>query len=392
MHSELIQGDTNNKPTLMCYMAAIAICLLPILGPYKFVGSVSIGLVFLLVVALVSIFIKRSISINKPIILLLIIHSLLSVVSFYTLKYNSGLMSMFWGIIVAFITCLSFMQILSFYEKKSFLRVLCILSIICGGFLVYQFISINLGNIPHNGKFFSELVTGYSWSSSVEYRRPNSVFSEPSYFAIYFLPILALMLLKNKYTIAIICSLLLFLSTSTLGILGSILVICIYSIIKGKYKVLILFFVIFSFLFVSIQYLNIDWLLKYNLTKISSVNQDSGIRMTGYVKYFFELPLVNQIVGVGFFQLSNYFKDYGLFNYSNAFVLVLINQGVLGIVAFISFLLWLLKKTTVEGRLFLAILVIISSIDAFIYSNNFYYILFYVLVFSNKLKSRELTE
>ncbi|NOU95111.1 hypothetical protein GC093_18045 [Paenibacillus sp. LMG 31456] len=370
----------STKPKLLNYLAAFAICLMPILGPYKLLGPFSIGIIFLLLIAMLSIINKKAISINYPLFFVLMVHCFLSFITYFTLDYNEGIMSMFWSIAMALISSFAVMQIVPFYEKRSFFRVITVLSAICGGFLIYQFIVINQGKIPFNGKIFNELVKGYTWSDSVTYLRMNSFFSEPSYFAIFILPVMAFMLIKDKYFYAIVCCLLLFISTSTLGIIGSIILIIMYAILKKNYKIIAVFSVLMILIVFFVQNLNVEWLLKNNLNKIASSNENSQIRFIGYLDYYWKLPLVNQFLGVGFSQLSNYFREYGLHNYSNAFVIVLINYGLIGYLAFIFFIIWLFRITTSSGKIFLGIMVIICAIDSFIYSYNFYYILFYVLV------------
>ncbi|TXK77947.1 O-antigen ligase family protein [Paenibacillus sp. N3.4] len=372
----------SEKSNSINYLAAFSICLMPILGPYKLIGPFSIGIIFLVLVAVLSIIIKKTLSINLPLFFILIVHCFLSFLSYFSLDYNEGILSMFWSILMALTSSLALMQIVPFYEKKSFLRVLTFLSIVCGSFMVYQFIVINQGGIPYNGKLFGELAKGYTWSDSVTYLRMNSFFSEPSYFAIFFLPLMAFMFINEKKTYAIICCLLLFLSTSTLGILGSIIVILMYALIKKNYKIIVVLLILGIIIVFCVQILNIEWLLRNNLNKIATTNENSQIRFIGYLEYFWELPIVNQFLGVGFSQLSNYFSNYGLYNYSNTFVIVLINYGILGLIAFIFFIIWLFKVTTDDGKIFLGIMVIISAIDSFIYSNNFYYVVFYILVFS----------
>jgi hypothetical protein len=380
----LVEKSVYNKPIIINYLAAIAICLTPILGPYKFIGPFSVDVILLLIVASIAIIKNKALTINIPLFFIVGTHSFLSFLAFFTLDYNPGIMSMFWSIIMVCISSFAFMQIVPFYEKKSFIRIISFVSVICGGVLLYQFVLINLGKIPFNGKIFTDLVDGYKWSESVTYRRPNSLFSEPSYFAIFFLPLMGFMLILNKYWKAFLCIVLLFLSTSSLGIIGSVIVIVMFSIVKRQYSAFVFFGIIVIVMANLVQFLDIGWLLKFNLERIGNINQDSQIRFVGYLEYYWTLPILNQLVGVGFFQLSNYFSDYGLYNYSNAFILILINHGLLGFIFYIGLIIWFFRNISNEGKLFLGIFIIISAIDAFIYSSNFYYVLFYLFAFLNK--------
>ncbi|OMD37950.1 hypothetical protein [Paenibacillus odorifer] len=376
--------------TKLNYLAAVAVCMAPIFAPYKFMGPISIANAFLIIISLLIIVSQKKIVIHVPLFFLVIIHAGLSFLAFYTLEYNTGLLSMLRSIIMTFIISLSFMQLIPFYEKKSFFHVLSTISIICGSFLLFQFLNINRGIIPYDGRLFEGLVEGYTWSASVTYRRVNSFFSEPSYFAIYFLPVMALMLMREKKVSAVICWLLLFISTSTLGVLGSSILILGYTLFEKKAKGLVLLTLGLITVVLVLKTMDLSWFMKFNLDKINNLSENSQIRIVGYLEYFKELPIINQLIGVGFFQLSNYFRSYGLFNYSNAFILILINHGILGLMAFFLFLLSLFKKNNMKGRVFLLIFIMISAIDSFIYSSNFYYVLYFAIVFSDSKSMKQI--
>ncbi|WP_412036276.1 hypothetical protein [Bacillus pacificus] len=370
---------------LISYISAITVCLFPIFSPYEVAGPISIGTIILLIGATFCLIIGGRIVINVPFIILLGIHSLLSMIAYFQLVEVTGTEMIIWNISMAMINSLLIMQVVPFYEKEIFIKVLTTMSIVVSLFLFYQLFIISTGNIPHNGMLFKDMVAEGKWSTS--YMRPNSFFSEPSYFAIYILPILGCMLANKKYIIAILCISALVLSTSTLGIAGGLIVLLIYGVWNKRLKMI--FFVIttlFIIAIICVKYLNLDWLLEFNVNKSMNIDDRSQIRFTGYIGYFDLLPTFNQIIGVGFGQLSNYFKGYNLTNYSNAFILVLINFGIIGLLTYLIYIIWSFFNSNKEGYIFIVILVLISSIDAFIYSANFYYILYFLLISTkNKL-------
>lgn len=371
-----------NASFFIAFISAITICLYPILAAYKFVASFSIGLTLMIIVGFLCVIYSRKIFFNVPFLILLGIHSILSIVAYFYINDKTGTESIIWSIIMTFISSIALMQIVPFYQEQIMLRVLIPISLIVSIFLVYQLFVIMTGEVPYNGRLFTELSNGYTWSASVTYMRPNSFLSEPSYYAIYMFPILA-MLLKNKhYFLSIFLFITLILSTSSLGIVGGFLILLIYSLVnKSILKFGSILLGIVLLLIVVIDLFNLHWLLNFNLNKIMNLQDNSGIRLTGYIDYFSLLPLFNQIIGVGFGQLANYFNSFNLANYSNAFVLILINFGIIGLISYVLYFLFSIVNEKKEGYIFIFILFVISCVDAFIYSANFFYILYFIFIF-----------
>lgn len=48
--------------------------------------------------------------------------------------------------------------------------------------------------------------------------------------------------------------------------------------------------------------IDLSWFMKFNLDKINNLSESSQIRIMGYLEYFRELPIINQFIGVGFFN------------------------------------------------------------------------------------------
>lgn len=372
-----------NLTPFVVVFSALAICLYPILAPYKLFASFSMGLTILLVAAVLCTISSRKVFFNVPFLILFGVHSLLSLIAYFSLYNKTGTESIIWSIFMTFITCVAIMQIVPFFKKDIFIRVLISISIIAVVLLLYQVSAIMVGNIPYNGLLFGNLVNGYSWSNSVVYMRPNSFFSEPSYYAIYMLPVLVLLLNNKFYFLSLVIFISLILSTSTLGILGAFLILLVYSILHRKlFKFVMFLLVTFIILTVAVNIINLNWLFDFNLNKFLNLQDESEIRIVGYIEYFNLIPTFNQMIGVGFNQLSNFFFNYNLANYSNAFILTLINFGIIGFLAYIIYIIYSTLNVKKEGYIFIFILVLISCIDAFIYSPNFFYILYFILIFS----------
>lgn len=374
-------NQIESKNIITRYIAAITISLFPILTPYKLLGPVSVGLVILILGATLCMFVSKKIYIYFPLVILVTVHSFLSVIALFSLPEITGTETIVWSIMVALLISFFIMQPIQFFDLEIFMKVLIFVSIIISAFLIYQLSVVTLGGIPHDGVIFEGLVDEDNWSNS--YIRPNSFFSEPSYLAIYLLPIIVLLLNNRKYILALFFYVIILLSTSTLGIIGGFVILLVYMFLNKKVKLLFLTSGILLLLyFISIKYLNLSWLVEFNFNKTINIQERSQLRIFGYIEYFDLIPTFNQIIGVGFNQLGNFFKVYNLANYSNAFVLVLINFGIIGFVTYLLFIFSLFLKSNKEAILFVLILVLISLVDAFIYSANFYYILYFIFVYS----------
>lgn len=368
------------------HIVAFIVCIYPIVAPYKVIGPFSIDTVLLMIVSTLLIFKRQKILINTTFISIFIMHMILSFIAYFTVPYNKGVMSMFYSIGINLITIFCISQVFYSIKREIWYKYTVIISIVCGAFLIYQIIMMNMKIIPHDGQLFENLVSGYSWSNAVTYMRPNSLFMEPSYFAIFMLPIFELMLIEKKYKSASLYAFLMFISTSSLGILGTIIIIFIHTLVKKDYKIVLISLITLMVGFILLNYLDMQWIIVNNLEKIHNMNSESKIRIIGYLSYFEKLPYINQFIGVGFGQMGNYFSGYRIENYSNAFVLILMNFGIIGAILYIGLYIYIYIKSSDEGKIFVLILLMISCIDGTIYNSNYYYLMFYILMYFNKSK------
>ncbi len=379
-----------SKKRILNYVSIVSIMCLPIFAPYKFIGPISLGSLIIFLSAVFVVLLTKRITINKDFATLIYIQVALSLLSGFVQLNPATAKPIVLTSIMIFIDSLSIMQLCRGIEKDIFEKVIKFFMIITVAFLIYQLISINLGIMPNNGKLFDNLVDGYKWSNSVTYKRVNSIFSEPSYFSIYILPIMAYFSINNKNKIAIFLMITLFLSTSSLGILGGIIIL-LYNIFKNynfKKIMKILFILVFlcAISLIVLDFLNLEWIIKNNFVKLDNLQSDSAIRFMGNLDNFKYLPDVFKFIGVGTGQLATFLLQYGIvtYNYSNALIITLFNYGILGFIVFTSTILKFFKRVKKNYRSLVLIFLIISIVDYFIYSANFYYITFFILLFYDR--------
>lgn len=371
-------------------ICAISLVLLPVLAPYEFFGPFSTSHILLTIAYLFSILSTKRIYFIKSLFFLFMIHFILSMAAFFIRIEELSTSQIPISLIYIFINVILIMQVIKSTPKKYFIKSALIIGVFSSIFLYYQYILMFLNINPPDGKLpFLILKETSGWANidvnNIYMRRVHSFFPEPSYFAIFILPLLAYTLTKNKVFISMFFLVSLFLSTSSLGIIGSLILVAlkffkIENLKKKKKFIWVLSLIIIFFLLFN----NLD-IFNYNTEKIQNLGENSDIRLIGYLDYYFILPDIFQIIGVGSNQFVSYFEEFNLKNYSNAFVITLLNFGFLGFFALVTFIITRYIKYE-ESRSFIILFFIICCVDAFLYNMYFFYILSYIYIFSAKQK------
>lgn len=379
--------------------AGILIAAAPILSPYTFYGinlTWILGAVFMIFCLFHN---KKNVFIVEPEFFALYGYVLAAfILSFNTLfiiEGNNQINAMVGLLLNLFIYTLLWKES-DFAITEKWLN---IFGFICCAFMLYQiFMQISTGTAPLGRISFGGLGTSTGWVDSTWGFRFNSLFSEPSYLAIYLLPIFALNMMRNNYINSIVFVLGILLSSSTMGIIVVIMIIAFILVGREKstrHKILYIGLGILGIAFVFYLYLSVPSMTSMigrtflKLTEAGSSN--NNLRITGYITYFDKLPLKEQIFGVGIFQLQNYFAQEGiqLANYSNSIVLTLLDLGVIGtIISTIYFVhLYFVSKKN-RSLLFFCILFLIFCTDAILLSYRFFYLCYFVM-FYRKIFSDE---
>ncbi len=256
---------------------------------------------------------------------------------------------------------------------------------VCSAVLFYQ-VACEIMGLPHfTGElpFFNNLIGG--WVEVTFGYRFASLFSEPSYYAIYMVPLVVMAIRDKKLLIAWIFGFSIIMSSSSLGIV-SLAMCVVYEVlfdIKGKKQKVIGISIIaligvITFYFVS-RTSGMMELIELSQKKFERIEDgDSDIRLIGYISLYNTLPIKELLFGVGLAQMGNYFI--GVYNYSNTPVTTLINSGMLGLFALVIF--WAqLFFSSYKRRcvIYFLIFIAISFADPLIFSDRYYYLLYFVL-------------
>ena len=385
------------KHLSMTVYAGILIAVYPILAPYKLFG---ISLNWLLGIIFFIIHILKNknypfISSVKPLALYTVLSMVLSMNGLLVLQNPINLIN---TEIAMAINLILYMLLWFYSDIDVTMKYANMFGYICCGYALVQIIATISGSTVPLGQFpIFEVSTG--WVSEIWGFRFNSIFSEPSYFAIYLLPLFVYNLVKSNWLKAVIFASFIVLSSSSLGIISLIIVLLLRFIssdfsLKNKIQfIVILFGVVLLANLIIEKVPDVEVFIGRSYIKIKEIFDSSlnggfmkDMRLGGYLDLYGELPIKEQLFGVGNSQMQNYFSEQGvlIFNYSNSFVLSLINLGLLGFVVFVIFLAKLLCVSRKEKTfLFWLILIITFSVDSLLFSYRYYWLVYFVL-FSNK--------
>ena len=105
------------------------------------------------------------------------------------------------------------------------------------------------------------------------------------------------------------------------------------------------------------------------------------MRLKGYIEFYELLPMKEKLFGVGISQLRNYYLEHGydLSNYSNSFVLTLINSGAVGFIILIIYLISLLTRAFKNNAIpFFILMFLVLLTDSILIGYRFYWICMYI--------------
>lgn len=279
-------------------------------------------------------------------------------------------------------------------DRNDFFKFVQIIGMIAAAVVILQFIFGHLripmwnGNIPglHLSKY--DAWAGYIDRNTGDIR-PNGIFQESSYVGIYLLAAYAYAVKQNKLWVAVLFAVGMFLTTSMVAVLGCIF-ITLYLLIAGKKlnierKVVRRFlFVIILLAIVLIILIAVNnsvrsafvYILRRLLTFTSDLNGErmssTKLRLIGNLSLFSRYGPWQKIFGVGAAQYPVYFNTIA---YSNNFVTVLLDYGMVGFIMFSVFLVQLYRKTNKTNKIFFLITLIIFAVDRQWFNWYFLYLL-----------------
>ena len=321
--------------------------------------------------------------VNYPIILVLI-----SCSAYVTTKWT---ISLTFSLIATFAGGCAIWFIWHNMDFEYFVKCSEIVAVICMVVTAIQILCIVTNREVPTGEI-PFLYRNALWTTSTYGYRINALFSEPSYLAIYFLPLLAYELEHERYKKAIAVFVTIFISSSSLGIIGSLIIFGSY-IYKRRGSVNVYKNIIFLLVFIIVlHYLAYNRIPYYTqsfdrsmkkITDIFQGNKEDNLRITGYISYYKQIPFINKFLGVGLFQLANYFDSIGtnIKNYGNTYVYGLMSHGLTSFFLMIRMHIRLFYDSKiVRVTIFWAIFVLVCMVDGWEFSYKYYYVLTFIMV------------
>lgn len=275
--------------------------------------------------------------------------------------------------------------------REKFMNCVVTVGTICSVVIILQFIFGHLNIIFWDGRISLFQLSKYdAWAGYVDKNtfdiRPCGIFQEPSYCGIYLLVALTYCLKKNKYFMVCLFGISLILTTSLVGIMGTVVVILYYMLfsndrVSKKYKwITFLGIVILIIFFTFSQNSSIQSVWQYVTRRLTNITFDLNAermgstkrRLLGNIYLFSSYNLWQKLFGMGANQYASYF---GVLNYSNNIINIILNYGIIGFLGFVFFLKKLFDRVEKENHIYFYILLIIFLVDQQWFNWFFFYLL-----------------
>ena len=383
---------TNKKITIESFLASLIVAITPIISPYVLFNFSYFWILGLLLIALLLLGNNINVRIDGETKYLVAFALISFFLSFNGLSLGYSITSLIFSMLSLLFDLIIYLVAWRYVNFKLLVKLLDAFAYICCGVLFLQLLLQYAGIQAFDGKIpFLSISDNQGWIESSYGYRFNSLFSEPSYFAIFLLPIFTINFLHNKWLNSFVFGISIILSSSSIGIILLAVVflykVIVHDIIKEKrikfaIASLICFFAI-VLLIINVPFFTKLWLRSFN--KVSNINDgNSDLRLIGYLELFNYYPLKEKLFGTGVAQLKNYFASIGIniYNYSGSVTLTLLHFGIIGLIAFFVFAITLFKHSISNNSLlFFVLFLSIFAIDSLIFNYRFYYLLFFTLFY-----------
>ena len=240
----------------------------------------------------------------------------------------------------------------------------------------------------------SKIIQGY-------YFRPSSIFLEPAYYSLYILPWISCYLndanIKFKRIVyALIVTIGCVLTTSSLGILGCVIIWLCFFVLYIKKKqfntnsLLLLFLLIFVCCLCIVFLLRTEGISTSIAIKIGSLHSlnsasSTSVRLLRGWMFYDKLDFISKIIGLGYGNLSLFYHATGMnliydlnlteTSYMCGFATIINSFGMVGIFLYFRWLFNILKKSSTTTRMLSVVLcIILFTSDC--YDSAFYWMIY----------------
>lgn len=360
----------------------------PILSGYAY-GALKMDLLVLLVMDVIVLFRPRKKWLScLPLLWLMFFILLHELILFFYL--GADRVYLFNTIIGYFITFVSIFIIAPALNYKKLVGALMWVGILSAGGILYHFYMIQTGGFCHPIKlpFMPALASDTRLFEEVS--RPTSFYWEPAAFVTYMMVPLFISLHQRKFLLTGGIIFVMFLSTSSTGILLSILICGVYILtqkVKLRYKLILL-----SLASIMIVFLLSSEMFEAGITKIEKMDIENTSRLINGPSLIMNMPLEHLIIGMTEANVI----DYNRINPSNliwtrsgdifvsSFWLVWAKFGIIGLFLYLN-LYYRLIKTNIQLLPYGLILIIAMFFQGFMFSAIFAFQIIFMATFQKSV-------
>lgn len=291
--------------------------------------------------------------------------------------------------------------------REQFFHWIEILATIATIIIFLQFIAGYLGIPMWDGRIpFLELGKYDQWSGYIDKNtgdiRPNGIFQEASYVGIYLSVAYTQTLKEGKIKNAIVYAIAMLLTTSMISVVFLIF-ITVYMLIaqnslniSRRNKKKIVFIIVSATILLIVLISNSVYVresFEYIVNRFNNFNSDlTGSRMSstqyrliGHLNLFEEYTFIQKLFGMGVSQYAAYFDVQA---YSNVWVTILLNSGIIGIILFICILITFFRSTRKENKVFFWIFILLIISDYQWFSWYFFYLISASILVNDSFKHK----
>lgn len=394
-------GQGASVGTKICTVIAL---ILPILSPYGIgTSSANFPLTDFVCICLICFVLiqRRKVISNK---FLLFIWGICVFETIISCLFSSSIdLDVILGFKVAieFMICLfAYSYLIKSINREFFFKVAETIGLICAALAILQYVFASVGYYDFYSGILPLPIEKYSHfggllDPNTGAIRVHSFFEEPSYLAIYMLPIFAHFLQQKRFLKATIIAVSCVCSSTMLGAVGIVLVLFITIIISSldiKDKVKLCVLLIGIIVVLSVLYyksVSLQMVVDYYVSRWMNMDQElmrsnssASQRIIGNRDLYNEYPFLHKVIGTGINQYTLYFNIKS--DYSNDLVCTLLNYGIIGIVTVIFWFLKLFRNTVADGAVFIVIFILVFSLDHIWFNMYFFYLLTWILIFQKE--------
>lgn len=356
----------------------MVLALFSVLAQYD-LPLMSYGLVLALLYSVFFILFRRTICINKSMLVFIVFASLQQAMMYGITntfgKNRNTYLFMF--------VCLFLLVVMGQIDKNHFIKAYSAIGVVLSCIVLYQFVRANLFGILQSSIQILPVAEADQHFWIKNSNRVSGLFTEPQGYCSYIIPLLIMLLFRKRYKSAVFISAAIIASTSSQGIILMAYVWMYYLIIYERraaikaVRTLIFAVCGIAGCFILSRLPSFSFIID----KILSINIFGyDIRLTKGFQIYFAMPLLDKITGIGFGNLREYLLNGGfsffwmkltkdtLFAYITTMSNVLVSFGIFGFIFYINVFRENLKTARGEARLMLFVILISSFTQTILFN------------------------